>query len=91
VIAPIHGVVGQIKWAYFNAAAVNGYAVMPVGKGRSTPWKLTANVIAVDRFKLSQRPLYFAAPFSGGVLRWAIVKFELQGDRLIADLGPLES
>jgi len=86
--ATISGVVGQIKWAYYNAAAVNGYTVGRVKTRAGITWTLVATVVMVDKFKMSQRPLYFVAPHARGAWRWPIVDFDLTGGRLVADLGP---
>jgi hypothetical protein len=84
----IRGVVGVIKWSYYNAAAINGYAVgRLVDKGQTT-WTLRATVVQADRFKMSQRPLMFVAPFAGGLWSWPILEFDLRGGELTAALGP---
>lgn len=89
----IEGVVGIVKWSYYHAAAVNGYRVRAPERVRfraAPTFTLRAVVVMVDRFKLSQRPLVFEAPFTGGLWRWPIEKFELADGVLTARLGPLE-
>jgi hypothetical protein len=82
----IRGRVAVLKWAYFNAAAVEGYAVTKDAQKR---WTATGAFVpgAVDAFKLAQRPLYFVAPFKGGAWRWEVKSLALlDGGRFAADL-----
>lgn len=84
--ASIRGVVGQIKWAYYNAAAVNGYTVARSPEGQ---WSLRATIVMSDAFKLSQRPLVFVAPHEKGEWRWPIESFDVGPNQtLVATLGP---
>jgi hypothetical protein len=84
--AAIRGVVGQIKWSYYTAAAINGYIVRRSTDGA---WSLSATVVLADAFKLTQKPLLFVAPHERGVWRWPIVDI-LDGHptRFRATLGP---
>jgi hypothetical protein len=84
----IRGVIGVVKWAYYNAAAIEGYTVTRT-KG-SASWSLRATVILSDSFKLSQRPLMFEAPHQGGVWRWPIEEFSIVNGTMTARLGRLE-
>lgn len=56
----ITGVVGSIKWGYYTAAGIHGYAIAPCNKA-GTLWDLTATVVLSDAFKMAQRPLTFHA------------------------------
>jgi hypothetical protein len=86
--AHIRGVVGLVKWAYYNAAAINGYKV---SRGTDNVWKLRATVVSADSFKLAQRPLRFVAPHDKGEWEWPITEFNLSGGQLTATLGePLQ-
>jgi len=84
----IRGRVAALKWSYYNAAAVEGYAVT---RDARTGWTATGALVpgAVDRFKLAQRPLFFVAPFKGGAWRWEIESLVLEGGRFTARLGPM--
>jgi hypothetical protein len=86
--ATITGVVGQITWAYYTAAAINGYTVTRAD-GR---WHLVGTVVMTDAYKLSQRPLFFVAPHAQGEFRWPILSIEHDPDvgpnQLRATLGP---
>jgi hypothetical protein len=84
---PISGVVGQIKWAYYMAGAINGYRVERTGQ----TWTLAGRLVMHDAFKLAQRPLMFVAPHKGGEWRWPILALEIAGDQITARLGRLES
>jgi hypothetical protein len=83
---PIAGVVGQIKWAYYMAGAINGYRVERHGRA----WSLTGTLVMSDAFKLAQRPLVFIAPHQYGEWRWPITTLEIHGDQVVAALGPIE-
>lgn len=83
--ATITGVVGQIKWSYYAAAAINGYTITLAGSA----WRLTGQVVMSDAFKLSQRPLVFVAPHATGEWRWPIESFTVgPNQHLVATLGP---
>ena len=68
--AGISGVVASIRWAYYTAAAVNGYTVTrdPVTRA----WSVTGTIVLADAFKLTQRPLKFVAPHAKGEWVWPI-------------------
>ena len=84
----IRGVVGLIRWAYYTAAAVNGYTVTQTTQG----WRLQATVVNADAFKMAQRPLLFVAPHQRGEWRWPILSLERRPDGTVsAQLGPQES
>lgn len=86
-MALITGVVGQVKWHYYVAAAINGYTVSRSAEGQ---WTVRATVVLSDAFKLSQRPLVFVAPTKQGDMRWPIESLELAEGTLTASLGPPE-
>jgi hypothetical protein len=83
----VKGVIGQVKWSYYNAAAIHGYAVSRSAEGQ---WSLRASVVMADAFKLSQRPLVFVAPTQRGDMRWPIVDLNLAEGALVATLGQPE-
>lgn len=87
----VRGVVAAIKWAYFTAAAVNGYHVAPVDKtGRA--WRASGALVPglVDAYKIAQRPLWFVAPLKRGAWRWEIHTLTRHDDgSFTATLGPL--
>jgi hypothetical protein len=86
--ARITGVVGQVKWGYYNAAAINGYTVVRNLHGR---WSVSGQVVISDAFKMSQRPLFFVAPHQKGEWRWPMETWRVSEGRLTADLGmPIE-
>lgn len=83
----VRGVVGLIKWGYYNAASINGYTVTRTRDDKR--WMLRANVVQHDGFKMRQKPLVFVAPFKGGDWRWTITELEFHGDApMTARLGP---
>lgn len=83
----IQGVVGQIKWGYYVAAAVNGYHVTRTSQGK---WSVRGTVVLSDAFKIAQRPLMFVAPHQGGEWRWPIQSIEIVNGSMTASLGPPE-
>jgi hypothetical protein len=89
--ATIRGVVGQIKWKYHNAAAINSYAVT---RSKDGQWSLRATVVMSDAYRLTQRPLVFVAPHRQhdrpGEWRWPILDFSIAAGALTARLGPPE-
>lgn len=52
------GVVGSIRWHYYTAAGIHGYTVSCSTDGQ---WRLSANVVLADSFKMAQTPLTFCA------------------------------
>lgn len=84
----IRGHVAVIKWSYYNAAAVEGYAVVRDDGG---VWTATGAIVpgAADAYKLAQRPLYFVAPHKGGAWRWVIDSLTVDRGRFTARLGPM--
>jgi len=91
------GRVGSIKWHYYTAAAIEGYAVTRSADGQ---WGLTATVVLSDAFKMAQRPLVFAAlrtkhgvdghTVVKSAWRWPILSHVLTDHALTARLGPPE-
>jgi len=81
----ISGVVGQIKWSYYVAAAINGYTVT---RTPENTWSLRGTVVNHDAFKLAQKPLLFVAPHARGEWRWPITSWDLAEGSLTAMLGP---
>lgn len=83
---PIRGTRGAVRWAYYTAAAIEGYAVRPIGAGL---WSLSATVTLADAYRLRQRPLTFAAELEHNrIWLWPILELELVDRRLTARLGP---
>jgi hypothetical protein len=80
----ISGVNGEIRWSYFTAARIQGYTLAR----KQQQWRLVANVVERDAFKLAQRPLIFTAPTQRATWRWPIVHYTLTAaGRLEAELG----
>jgi hypothetical protein len=85
----IRGRVASVKWAYFTAAAVEGYTVT---HDAATGWAVAGSLVPglVDAYKLAQRPLFFVAPFKRGAWRWEIHTITRRdGGRFVAALGPM--
>lgn len=84
----LRGVIGQIKWSYYVAAALHGYTV-EYDKELKT-WSLTGTVVTSDPFKLSQQPLEFVAPHKSGAWRWAVVSHQISNGTVYATLTPIK-
>lgn len=83
---PIRGTKAAVRWAYYTAAAIEGYSVRPTGRGT---WALRATVVQADGYRLRQRPLTFAALLDRDrVWLWPVLDFDLTDTRLTAQLGP---
>ena len=87
----VRGVAGEIRWAYYIAAGVEGWALLAPRPGVSVKWQLTARIVGSDKFKMAQRPLLFVAALGKGRSLWPIEQFRIEGDRLTATLGPREN
>jgi hypothetical protein len=88
--AIVRGVAGEIRWAYYIAAGVEGWVLQAPRPGGPAKWSLAARIVGSDKFKMAQRPLLFVAPFGKRRSLWQIEQFRLEGDRLTATLGPRE-
>lgn len=83
----VQGVIGIVKWSYYNAAAIHGYALKR--NADKTTWTLRAQVVMHDSFKLKQKPLVFVAPHAKGQWRWPIEEFNIAAGVMTARLGAL--
>jgi hypothetical protein len=80
----VRGKVAAIKWAYYDAAVVEGFTVT---RTRENVWAVAATVVLADDYKLAQRPLLFVAPTKLGDWRWPIVSWSIANGTLRAQLG----
>lgn len=85
----IRGTDARLRWGFYYAADIYGYAVTRTKDG---VWHLTAQIVLSDAFKLAQRPLRFCALHRKGEWRWPIVTMAIDpsSHRLTAVLGPPE-
>jgi len=68
-VARITGVVGTLTWAGYNpAASINNYVVTR----HQHQWALSATVVQVNKYNITQRPLVFTAPHQKGRWRWPV-------------------
>jgi len=87
------GVVAEIRWHTYIAAAIRGYVLE---RRRSGVVTLRATVLLSDAFKLAQRPLTFVMPVRLGKpprqrdaeFCYPIETFTLRDSALDATLGP---
>jgi hypothetical protein len=78
------GVEASIMWGYHVAATVRDWTVT---KGE-TGWSLSAAVVSLDDFTVSQRPLKFVATHQGGAWSWPVLTLQNMGASLTGTLGP---
>jgi hypothetical protein len=88
--AIIRGTAAEIRWAYYIAAGVEGWALRPPRKDGPQVWTLSARLVGSDAFKMAQRPLLFVTQFGKGRSVWPIERFQMTGDQLTATLGRRE-
>jgi hypothetical protein len=89
----VRGQGGEIRWAYYTAAGVEGWTLLrdpKTPRGAKPKWSLTARIVGSDKFKMAQRPLLFVAMFGRGRSVWPIEEFRIVNDALTATLGPRE-
>lgn len=86
----IRGRVAVLKWAYYDAATIEGYTVMP---SPTNGWTATATVVSTNAYNLDAGrragALVFQAPIQGVAWRWPVLRYDLHDGVLRADLGPL--
>jgi hypothetical protein len=90
-VQSIRGRVAAVKWAYYTAAAVEGYTVT---HDKTAGWSVVGSLVpgAVDAYKLAQRPLFFVAPFKRGAWRWEIRTLTRRDvGQFAATLGPVST
>jgi len=80
----IRGVTATLRWAYYDAARLEGYTITR----DDTTWRASGRIVWSDAFKLKQQPLYFIAPHARGFWEWPIVDYGIADGRLTATLGP---
>jgi hypothetical protein len=87
----VRGVEGTIRAGYYPAGTVRAWTVTKhTDEGADPAWRLTATIVALDAFRVTQRPLAFVAPHANGRWRWPIDTLQIMGDALTARLGPPE-
>lgn len=84
-VGTVTGVVGRVKWSYYVAAAINGYTLAHTHA--TGAWRLKANVVMADSFKMKQRPLVFEAAHAKGAWRFPVEEFDIQDGVMHARLG----
>lgn len=82
----IRGVIGQLRWGYYTAAAIHGYTVEFDKKTQTG--SLVGTVVESNPFRLSQRPLEFVAPplFGRGSDHWIVESHEILNGTVLATL-----
>jgi len=88
----VRGTAGQIRWAYYVAAGVEGFTLLQQKPrpGVIPKWSLAARIVGSDAFKMAQRPLLFVTVVRDKRWLFPIETFRMDGDRLTATLGPRE-
>jgi len=88
----VRGQLGQIRWAYYVAAGVEGFTLVqqPPRPGVRPTWTLSARIVGSDKFKMAQRPLLFVTVVREKRWLFPIEEFRIVNDHLTATLGPRE-
>lgn len=85
----ITGPEAEVMWAYYRAASLASWSIASV-PGQDT-LSLTARVVGMDDFKVSQQPLMFVVPRpTGQPWRWPITTLQIVDGMLTASLAPQE-
>ena len=80
----IGGPSGALKWGYHDAASLGRWSVTSTVEGL----QLSAHVVRVDAFKVSQRPLSFVVDRPAGAWIWPVASLQITGETLTATLVP---
>lgn len=86
MLTAIRGKDASLKWEYYPAADLRNWTITSDEGGRT----LTATVLQSDAYRLSQRPLVFAARHPKGTWKWSVLELQISGASLTAKLGPRE-
>lgn len=79
----VAGVAGSLRWSYREAAALGSWSMEHVGLSLT----LTAHVVSLDAFAVSQRPLTFRVTRESGVVwSWPVESLQVVDNALTATL-----
>lgn len=81
----IRGVVGELRWGYHHAATVRDWTA--VRTSPTDPGSLTATIVDVDAYRVSQRPIVFV-PHKDKPWAWPIASLQIADGVLNAQLVP---
>ena len=77
-----------LRWGYYAPAVLHSWTL---AKADEDPhYTLTATVVRVNTFQVSQRPLAFVVVTKSGSWRWPILTLQINGTSLHATLGQKE-
>jgi len=79
----IRGVTATLRWAYYDAARLEGYTITR----ENGDWRASGRVVWMNAYNLKQQPLYFLAPHQHGVWEWPVLECDIVEGRLRAKLG----
>ena len=80
----IRGVTAIVRWVYFEAARLDGYAITREGH----EWRASGRVVWTHSQHLKQHPLSFVAPHARGEWEWTILDYDITAGQFKARLGP---
>lgn len=83
----VSGVAASLAWGYTSAATLGAWQASRQDDGR---WRLTAQLISADTFRVAQRPLRFEARHAKGAWRWPVIELQMTSGSLTAILGACE-
>lgn len=87
-VITIRGAEGKLYWGYLLAGTFRDWTAVrasPADQGT-----LTASIVSVDTFRLSQRPLVFVVQHKHGSWRWPLTSLQNVDGMITASLGPQE-
>ena len=76
---------GELRWVYHRAATFGPWSY--VGHGRTGT--LTAQIVSVDEYRMSQSPLIAVVPAGHAEWRWNVTDLQINGDTLTASVARL--
>ncbi len=73
---------GELRWSYHRAAVLSSWSI---SAEPTSGLRLTATVVNMDAFRVSQRPLTFQVPRpSGQAWTWSLQTLQITGSNLVA-------
>jgi hypothetical protein len=87
-VGSINGAHGAVRWSYHLAASLGAFSITRGAPPRK-PLTLTAQIVALNVYRLAQSPLVFEIEMpTGPPCRWAIQSVRVDGSMLTAILDP---
>lgn len=82
----LRGPQAELRWGYHPAATLGPWTLQV----DSTGGTVTASIVTVDTFRVSQQPVTFQVTRPGATWRWPVVSLQIAAQTVTAVLGPPE-